>query len=999
MEMNKKLKVLILLLATWCSVQAQSVVTGKVTDQNGSPLGDINVVVKEKSAGTFTAPDGSYKITVPNGGKTLIFSSVGYKTVEVPVSGNVVNASLKIVAKDLADAVVIGYGTKKKGDLTASIVSVSAKDFQKGVITTPEQLIAGKVAGVQVTSNGGAPGSGSVIRIRGGASLNASNDPLIVIDGIPVSNSGIAGSPNPLSLINSADIESFSVLKDAAATAIYGARASNGVIIITTKKGKKGLNLNFSTVNSIAMPNKTASVLSAAEFTDYVKANGTAAQRALLGTESTNWQNEIFSNAFATDNNLSISGMANKMPFRVSLGYLSQDGILNTDNLNRFSAGINLNPKFLNDHLRVDFAAKAANTTTHFADRGAIGSAVSYDPTKSVRSNNARYGGFTQWLDPTSTSGLRGLAPRNPVGLIEQRNDNGKSNRVLANVMLDYKMHFLPELRAVLNLGIDKSSGSGTIVVDDSAATAYRVPSSVTPGQFGYGENNQYKQSNTNSTTEFTLNYAKDIAAIKSKIDVMAGTSYQTFESENTFFDSYAKNGVQMGKTVFPNDIQQNRLFSYLGRLGWTINNKYIIALNARRDYSSRFNPDNRFGDFYGASFAWKLKQEKFLENVDFISDLKLRAGHASIGNQEGLGNYDFLSFYNQSNLTAQYQFGSNYYSLYRPGAYDGGRTWESTASTNVGLDFGIFKNRVTGSIDVYRKKTSDLLAPKTQSAGTNFANIITANIGDMENRGVELALNILAVKKKDFNFEFAVNATYNKNEITNLTEFPDPTFNGFEVGGISGGTGNTIQIHTVGSPRSSFYVYQQVYDPNTQKPLENIFVDRNGDGQVTDLDRYRYNNPDPTWFFGFSPSISYKKWNLGAVLRANVGNYVYNNVASATGVKRHILNPLNYLANGSRNVLESGFEGTGSRYFLSDYYMENASFLRMDNLNIGFNAGKLIKKLDAGFRFNFAVQNVFVSTKYTGIDPEVFGGIDNNIYPRPTTYSLGVNVDLNLKK
>jgi iron complex outermembrane receptor protein len=584
------------------------------------------------------------------------------------------------------------------------------------------------------------------------------------------------------------------------------------------------------------------------------------------------------------------------------------------------------------------------------------------------------------------------------VGLLEQRMDKGSSTRFLANVQVDYKMHFLPDLRAVVNIGVDDVAGDGTIVVDDSAATAYRVESSVTPGQFGYGENNQYKQSGLNTTTDFYLVYAKNLNKLNSRIDASAGTSYQAFKTQNDYFDSYSKNNILMGKTVFPNDVQENRLFSYFGRLGWTLANKYLLNVNARRDYSSRFSDNKKYGDFYGVSFAWKVKEESFLKNIDAINDLKVRVGYGAIGNQEGLGNYDHLSFYGLSNLTAQYQFGSSFYQGYRPGAYDGNRGWESTASTNLGVDFAFAKNRISGSVDVYRKKTSDLLSPKAQSAGSNFANIITANVGDMTNEGVELVLNTVPVKKKDFSVELAFNATYNKNTITKLTEVEDPNFIGFEIGGISGGTGNTIQIHSVGFPRASFYVYQQVYDANTKKPIENVFVDRNGDGVVNDKDRYRYNNPDPSWFFGFSPNVSFKKWNMGMVFRANVGNYVYNNYASATGVQRNVLNPLNFLANGSRNLLESGFTGSGSRYFLSDYYMENASFLRMDNLSLGYNAGRLIKGFNAGFRFNAAVQNVFVTSKYSGLDPEVFGGIDNNIYPRPRIFTLGAVVDLNLK-
>lgn len=978
---------------------SQTVITGKVTDTKNNPVADANILVKEGKGGATTDANGEYKITVPAGAKNLIISSVGFQGQTVAIGGGAVNVSLKTLNKELGEVVVIGYGNRKKGDLTASVSTVSAKDFQKGAITTPEQLIAGKVAGVSVISNGGAPGGGSTIRIRGGASLSASNDPLIVIDGVAVSNNGIAGAPNPLSLINPNDIESFTVLKDAAATAIYGSRASNGVILITTKRGRKGTTLSFSSQLSYSTPAKTADVMSADEFRAYVKAKGTPAQVALMGNASTNWQDEIYVNAITTDNNLSLSGMYKKLPYRVSLGYLNQEGILKNDNLQRTSVSVNLNPKFFNDHLKIDVGVKTAFTKTQYSDRGAIGAAVGFDPTKSVKSNSPRYGGYTQWLNASNPSGLEGLAPRNPVGLIDQREDIGNSNRIIANVQADYKFHFLPDLRAVVNVATDRSNGKGAIVVSDSAATDYRVNSVVNTSLFGYGQNNQYKQENENNLIESYLVYGRDLKSIKSKFDIMAGTSYQTFKTTNFSFDNVAKNGVILSKPNFPFDVQENRLFSYFSRLNFTLNNKYLLSANVRRDYSSRFSPNQRFGDYYGVSAAWKLKEENFLKNVDAIKDLKLRVGYGSVGNQEGLGNYDYLSAYSQSGPQAQYQFGNSYFTMFRPGAFDGNRGWETTATTNIGLDFSFANNRIGGSLDFYKRKTTDLLSPKTQAAGTNFAPEIVANIGDMENKGVELNITTVPFRNKDWNVDFNFNVTYNENKITKLTEFADPNFVGFEVGGISGGTGNRIQIHAVGNPRASFYVYQQVYDPTTNKPIEDVFVDRNGDGIITDKDRYMFFNPDPKWLFGISPSVNYKNWNLGFVMRAATGNYIYNNNASSRGTQRNILNPLGFLNNGSRNVLESDFVGSGSRFFSSDYYVENASFLRMDNLSLAYNAGKLIKRSNAGFRFNFNVQNVFVKTNYTGIDPEVQGGIDNTIYARPRIFTLGVNVDLNLNK
>ena len=999
MYYNLKQKLGLLLLLCIANLGfAQTVITGKVTDKSNKPVPDASIVPVEGKGATTTNENGDYKLTVQTGTKSVRVSVVGYQAIIVPITNNVANASLKILNKELGEVVVIGYGNRKKGDLTASVSTIGAKDFQRGAITTPEQLIAGKVAGVSVISNGGAPGSGSTIRIRGGASLAASNDPLIVIDGVAVSNNGIAGAPNPLSLINPNDIETFTILKDAAATAIYGSRASNGVILITTKRGRKGTTLSFSSQTSFSTPAKTADVMSAEEFRNYVKLKGTPLQVALMGSATTNWQDEIYNNAITADNNLSISGMYNKLPYRVSVGNLTQNGILMNDKLQRTSVSINLNPKFFNDHLKVDVGVKTAFTKTQYSDQGAIGAAVGFDPTKPVRSGVARYGGYTQWLRNGGT-GLEGLAPRNPVGLIEQRQDIGNSNRVIANVQVDYKMHFLPQLRAVVNVATDRSNGNGTIVVSDSAATAYQISSAVNPGTFAYGLDNQYKQENENNLIESYLVYDKELKKIKSKFDVMAGTSYQTFKTKNYAYNNVGKNGVIINKPNFPFDIPENRLFSYYSRLNFSVNNKYLLSANVRRDYSSRFSPNNRFGDYYGVSAAWKLKEENFLKNVDAIKDLKLRVGYGAVGNQEGISNYGFLSAYDLSNPQSQYQFGNSYFTMARPGSYDGNRGWEATATTNVGLDFSFANNRIGGSIDVYKRVTTNLLSPKAQAAGTNFAPEIVANIGDMENKGVELNITTVPVKSKNWNVDFNFNITYNENKITRLTEFPDANFVGFEVGGISGGTGGRIQIQAVGNPRASFYVYQQVYNPATNKPIENTYVDRNGDGVISDKDRYMFFNPDPKWLFGISPNVNYKKWNMGLVMRAATGNYVYNNNASSRGTERNILNPLGFLSNGSRSVLETNFVGSGSRFFSSDYFVENASFLRMDNLSLAYNAGKLFKKSNAGFRFNFNVQNVFVTTNYTGIDPEVQGGIDNTIYARPRIFTLGVNVDLNLNK
>jgi iron complex outermembrane receptor protein len=952
------------------------------------------------TGGTQTTSDGSYRITVKSSTTVLVFSSVGFTTQEITIGGrSVIDVGLAVNNSTLGDVVVIGYGTRRKKDLTGSVANVTSKDFQKGVITTPEQLIAGKVAGVSVTSNGGAPGSGSTIRIRGGASLNATNDPLIVIDGVPLGiGSGISGSANALSLINPNDIESFSVLKDASAAAIYGSRASNGVIIITTKKGRSGKpTVNFSTQFSLAKLIKDVDVLTASQFRDYINKSGTTAQKALMGTASTDWQKQIYQTAFATDNNISVSGgfKAINLPYRFSYGYLNQDGILKTDNIERHSASLNLSPRLLDDHLRIDLNLKAALSHNKFANQGAIGAAVTFDPTQSIYSGNSRFGGYFQYTDPSSATGLKALSPLNPVGLLNQRNDKSTVKRSIGNVQFDYKVHFLPDLHLNLNLGYDISDGSGTVFVPDSAASNYRrFQSPSASGIYFSGINNQYHQKNQNTLMEAYFNYTKDIAVIRSRVELVGGYSYQDFKTTNYNYADYSANGTKRPNSDpnYPFDIPRHTLISYYGRFNYSLADKYLLTATVRRDGSSRFAPANRWGTFPSGAIAWKIKDENFLKNSRVISDLKIRVGYGTTGQQEGIGLYDYISFYNLSNQQAEYQIGNTFYQMYRPGGYYANRKWEQTATTNIAVDFGFLNNRISGSIEYYFKKTKDLLNSITQPAGSNFSNQIVANVGNMENKGLEFTLNTEPVRKRDLTWDLNVNVTYNKNTITNLTPFGgvgDPTFN--LTGGISGGVNSKIQINEVGYPFHSFYVYQQVYDENL-KPIDGLFVDRNGDGTININDLYAYKSPSPKVFFGISSNISYKKWNAGFVLRGNVDNYVYNNVWSTIGTQRNIFNPLGWLGNASTNFLETNFTGNGDKYLLSDYYIQNASFLKMDNANIGYDFGKVING-KANLRASFNVQNVFVVTKYKGIDPEIPNGIDNNFYPRPRTYVLGFNL------
>jgi iron complex outermembrane receptor protein len=965
-------------------------VTGKITDsKDGSILAGASVSATGTTKVAVSDATGSFKIEIPVSVKQLSISYAGYETQDVLVSDNFINVKLVSSSEKLADVVVIGYGTVRKKDLTGSVAIIGAKDFVKGAMTTPEQLIMGKVAGVQITSNSGAPGAGSTIRIRGGASLNASNDPLIVLDGMPLDNNGISGQANALALINPNDIESFSILKDASATAIYGSRASNGVIMITTKKGSKGIpTMSFTSQLSSAKVAKYVDVLSADEVRSFVGANGNSSLQGLLGTANTNWQDVIYQRAISSDNNFSIRGSLKNLPYRISIGGLNQTGVLKTGYLSRSTLGLNLNPTLFKNHLKIDFNVKSSMSQSKFANEGAIGAAVNFDPTQDIYSGNRAHGSYWEWLDPSSSNGLKSLSPKNPLGILMQRDDKSNVTRHIANLVVDYKFHFLPDLRAVVNVGTDIADGKGTIVVPDVAASASMRFKDIN-NVFHGGVNNEYSQKRQNSYLNAYLNYVKDIKVLRTRVDLTAGYEYQDYLTTNYNFSDLTYDKTIVSSPNFEFDKPQYRLSSKLARLNLNIFDKFLLTGSIREDGSSKFNVDNRFGLFPSAAAAWKINEESFLKDSKVISDLKLRIGYGVTGQQDGIGYYDYISYYNLSTNTAQYQLGNNFYQMFRPGGYYFNRRWEQTATSNIALDFGLFDGRIAGTIELYKKETKDLLNEINQSAGTNFSNKIVANVGSMENKGVELTLNFQPIKKQNLVWDVSFNATLNQNRITKLTISDDPNYAGARFGGI--GLGSTILIHSVGYTRGAYFVHKQVYGEDG-KPIDNLFSDLNRDGIINEQDLYQYKGADPRMFFGLSSNLTVGKWNAGFVARSNIGNYLYNGVSSG-GTVRNILNPIGFISNTSSELLRTGLSGNGSNYFFSDYYVQNASFLRLDNLSIGYNVGRVFKN-KANLRLSANAQNVFVLTQYNGLDPEINGGIDNNIYPRPRTFVLGVNLD-----
>jgi len=970
-------------------------VTGTVVDAKNAPLIGVAVVEKGTANGTETNLDGKFSINVASQNSVLIITYMGFVTREIPVS----QAGKIILSEDtqfLSEIVVIGYGQVRKEDATGSIVAIKPEVLNRGSITAPQDLLVGKVAGVQITPGDGSPGSGSQIRIRGGASLKASNDPLIVIDGVPISNDAAPGMKNGLASINPADIETFTVLKDASATAIYGARASNGVIIITTKKGTKNLQIDYNSTYSANQNTKTVHSLTADEYVTklteaYPLSTTTgAAAHALIGGYRTDWQKQIYQLGLTTDQNLSVAGSVASMPYRVSLGYNNQRGTLKTSSYERITVGVNLSPSFFNDHLKVIANIKGVRNNNVYADGGAVGSAAFADPPQAVYVYNAdgsinynKFNGFSNWGTTALPNNLSGT---NPLSLLYDKFDKAHTNRAIGNIELDYKVHFLPELRAHLNLGFDYAQGKGENGVNQNSFQAWKDADFK-----GIGRKTQWNNERRNTVLDFYLNYTKEVPSIKSKFDLMGGYSWQHFYSKDYSkeLSNHLTNPVIKKETTFPTE---NYLISFYGRFNYTLLDRYLLTFTLRDDASSRFSPSTRWGLFPSAAFAWQINKESFMRDSKTISDLKLRLSYGVTGQQDlGLNDYPYIALYNQSTIYSNYMFGSTFYPLLKPTGYDENIKWEETTSYNAGIDFGFMRNRITASVDVYFKQTKDLLNEIDVAAGTNFANRIVTNVGNLENRGIELNINATPIDRTDFVWEFGVNGTWNNTEITKLTANNNPDYVGIPTGGVASGTGGTIQMHSVGHAPNTFYTYQQVYDVNG-KPIQNLVVDRNKDGQITEADRYLTSySPAPKYYFGFSNMLTYKDFDFGFNLRANIGNYMFNDFAGGNSTTSNFSNQ-GFLTNMVDVVNRTGFTRPSTpQQIKSDYFIENASFLRMDNITLGYNFDKMFSTRMKG-RLAFSVQNAFVITKYSGLDPEGWG-IDNNIWPRPRVYTLGLNL------
>jgi iron complex outermembrane receptor protein len=984
-------------MAVPAAAQERVPLSGRVTDEAGQSIAGALVIEKGTSNGIITDTDGRFTLRA-GAGSTIEVSFLGYVTREIPASQTAELASVVMKSNDqlISEVVVIGYGTVRKDDLTGSVSTVRASELNRGAVTSTQGLLQGKVPGLHILPGDGGPGSGSTIRIRGAASLNASNDPLIVIDGMPLSSASNAtpGLSNPLSTINPADIESFSVLKDASATAIYGSRASNGVIMITTKKGSSGaMRISYNSSYSVSVNSKKVDMMTPDEYRAYITAiypegtdNGTIV-RNLMGKSSTDWQKKIFRPAFATDQNLGLYGSYKTVPYRVSLGYTDENGTLKTSNYKRGTVDVSLSPSFFKDHLKVNVNAKGAHTKNNFADGGAVNQAAFFDPTQDVHFRNPDGSVDTSitngWFNWFSGASPNVNAPTNPFSTLYDHFNNNNVNRLTGNVQLDYKLHWLPELRFNLNLGLDMTRSKGK--EGDHPGSRQAVSNTYAPG---VGQTSHKKESHDNRMLEFYTAYDKYIG--KHHIDAMAGYSWQYWLTKN---DNYTTNNDE-ANTLFedyPLWRTDHQLVSFFGRANYGFDGRYLLTVSLRADGSSRFAKNHRWGYFPSAALAWNIKKESFLENNNAISDLKLRVGYGTTGQQDiGMGDYVSMPRYNISvNPASKYTIDGQLMNVQMPQPFNSKLTWETTYTWNVGVDYGFLNGNLYGSLDLYHRTTKNLLNEVEIPRGTNFGNRLISNVGLLVNKGVELAVGANIINQRELTLSAGANVTWQNTEITKLVDGDNPDYQ-IEMGNISG-TGNRIQVHKVGYSPHSFYLFQQVWGADG-KPLQNVLVDQNGDGLITDADRYLTGKkPSPDLFFGLNARLTWRDWDFGFNGHGSFGNWVFNQFYSSNATPTGNYLTQGFLVNIANTVKRSGFTDKNSNgQVASDMFLENASFFRLDDVTLGYTFRDLFKFRgnSSNLRVAFTAQNVFVITQYSGLDPEN-SGIDNNIWPRPRIFSV----------
>ena len=966
----------------------QIAVKGIVKDTTGEPVIGANVLVKGTTNGTITDFDGNFQL-MANQGDIIVISFIGYSAQELPATAELMNVVLKDDSEMLREVVVIGYGSVKKSDLTGSVTAIKAEELNRGVVTSPDQMLKGKVPGLLVTPASGDPTGSATIRIRGAASLYANNDPLIVIDGVPVTPEGGAGMGNPLATVNPNDIESYTVLKDASATAIYGSRASNGVIIITTKKGTGDkIQVAYSSSYSLKQNTSTLDVMTGDQYREYVETVYAGTSRLdnikkYMGTANTDWQDLIYRTAFSTDQNISVYGNKGNLPFRASVGYTYDEATLKVGDNQRANMSISLTPKFFQDHLSVNVNAKGVYNRANYPNPGAIGDAISFSPTVPVKNADGTY--FNWYSSDGSANDMAGI---NPLSQLYELHNVNETWRSMGNLQLDYKIHGFEELRFNLNLGYDFSRTTGDKYNELGGILSKRNGSS------DYYET--YANQNSNTLLEFYGNYNKDFDI--HHLDVMAGYSWQhnyVKYNKSKFYNNDRSQLYQQN----PTDRREYYLVSFFGRVNYSIDSKYLFTFSLRDDASSRFSKDNRWGLFPSAAFAWNMAEENFIKENPFFSSMKLRLGWGQTGQQDiGMDRcYAYQAKYTESSaLTTMIPWGNGYIYTLAPNAYNPNIKWETTETFNVGLDFGIFGGRINGSVDAYVRKTTDLLNEINTPMGSNFSNKIISNVGDMKNMGLEFNVNFIPIEKNDMRWTINVNGTLQKTEITKLTNTPSEDYYGVQVGSGMSSIGGYTSLYRVGYTPYTYYLYQQAYDENG-KALQNVFVDRNGDGVITEDDRYVTGKSiSPKFFFGISSSFTYKKWDFGFNAHGSLGGYALNKVAKNNASSYSDDHTKGYISNLSTYVLKTNWTETMSEYQqVSDMFLENASFFRLDDINVGYTFDQF-KNWKGKIRVGASVQNVFTITDYSGLDPEltVADGVDNNLIPRPRLYTVRLNIN-----
>ncbi|WP_264520439.1 SusC/RagA family TonB-linked outer membrane protein [Flavobacterium sp. N1994] len=1017
----KKLLFLFLLLPL--SVLAQSNLSGVVVDEKSNqPLPGVNVTVQGANQSTSTDFDGKFQLNKLKSGDKILFSFIGYESKTVNYSGQKeISVSLGESANQLQEVVVqVGYGTARKKDVTGAVTTVTSKDFNKGAVLSADQLLIGKAAGVRITSDGGQPDTAPNIRIRGIGSFNTQQSPLIVIDNVPIDNTLAAGQSNPLSMINPNDIESFTILKDASASAIYGSRASNGVIIITTKKGSTGKpQFTYSSTFSFGKVDKLIDVMDGPTYTKFINdtfgvsnpeyvaklgipdPNSTTGGRILYNT---NWQNEIYRATTTQDHNFTAkAAIFGDVPFRASIGYNKTEGLVRTNDYSRITAGLKLTPTFLDGHLKVDVNAKGISSKKNAIDVGGIiSAALNMDPTKPVYGDSPdnRFAGYYQEYALINNR-YQVQGQTNPVAALNQRYRPESVDKFLGNIEFDYKTHFLPDLHVVVNAGMETSQSSIKEMYTDNAINTYRLDQTATaidPATnyvFNPGLNYAERQTVMNKTLDAYLLYSKKLTGAISRFEAQAGHSFQSFvnDGNKSIFQYNTVTGLREPQVNVQNP--NNRYYgkmtleSYFGRANIDFFDKYLLTMTIRADASSLFQSDKRWGYFPAFGLAWKMKEESFLKNSTTFEDLKLRVGYGLTGNSDirdavvgNNGNYPYTPIFIPGSPNGQYLPGVNIYSA---AAFNPNLTWEKATTINTAIDFSLFKGgKVSGTIDAYVRKSTDLLAIVNIAPGQFLTNAFVTNAGAITNKGIETSLNVKIINSDIMNWSVNGNLTYNIGKVDDVNGATQMPVNGGNLPGI----GRTLIYNAVGEEPRSAWVFEQVYD-SAGKPIPNVFVDRNGDGTVDDKDKY-FSATIPHWTYGFSTTFNYKNFDFNASFRGQIGGRVYNSVLAQYGTIDRA-KPL--VTSNLNNVLNDlPFQNTNGNISTSDFYLENATFLRCESVSLGYKFDKLYK--GSSLRLYVGANNLFILTKYSGQDPENFNGIDSNFYPRPRVFNIGVNID-----